>query len=169
MTPYYEENGNECACGCHEHVSGLVRGKPKRFVSGHNLRLVTEKTEIHRRRIGEAQRRAWQTKRKRLPLGSKNKDANGYVRVKVVEGAGRWPLEHTLVIEAALGRKLQRGELIHHINLVPDDNRIENLYLCSGFSEHQRIHASADRVIKTLIDAGVIQFNWDTGEYEAVL
>lgn len=28
-----------CACGCDELISGFVRGKPKRFVSGHNLKL----------------------------------------------------------------------------------------------------------------------------------
>lgn len=127
------------------------------------------KSPEHRARIGEAQRRAWATKRQRLPIGSTNKDANGYVRVKVVEGSGRWPQQHTLVMEKVVGRKLTKGELVHHINLQPDDNRPENLYLCSGFSEHQRIHTSANRLLKLLIEKGVVTFNRTSGEYEAVL
>ena len=51
------------------------------------------KTESHRKAISDGQRRAWETKRQRMPIGSRWIDAGGYVRVKVIRGKGPWKLD----------------------------------------------------------------------------
>jgi|ERR1041384_5147882 hypothetical protein len=72
-------------------------------------------------------------------------------------------LEHTYVMSLHLGRPIEKGETIHHINGFRDDNRIENLELRTGH------HGPGQRVVdmikfceeylakyKPLYDAGKI-------------
>ncbi len=51
----------------------------------------------------------------------------------------KWKLEHRLVLEQHLGRKLQTMEHVHHINGSRVDNRGENLEIASS-SAHSRLH-----------------------------
>jgi len=51
-------------------------------------------------------------------------DKRGYVR------------EQVLVMEQYLGRHLTKEEVVHHINHIKTDNRIENLQLFSSHAEH---------------------------------
>jgi len=48
--------------------------------------------------------------------------------------------EHILVMERKIGRFLLPGEEVHHINHIRDDNRPENLELCSNHSTHLKEH-----------------------------
>lgn len=58
-------------------------------------------------------------------------DSQGYItRQCVVNGKRTFQREHRVVMEAALGRKLRRGETVHHLNGNRTDNRFpENLEL----------------------------------------
>lgn len=56
--------------------------------------------------------------------------ANGYVR------------EHILVVEEYLGRELEDGEVVHHINEDKTDNRPENLIVFKSQSDHMKHHWS---------------------------
>jgi hypothetical protein len=74
--------------------------------------------------------------------GAKSKQTGGYVFVRI--GKGRRKLEHVLIAEKALGRALQKGEHVHHINCDPADNRNENLLICSC-AYHIALHHAMNR------------------------
>ena len=57
---------------------------------------------------------------------------------------GKYRLEHDLVMESHIGRKLRKGEVVHHVNENTLDNRLENLRLML-VGEHMRLHNTGDR------------------------
>lgn len=68
--------------------------------------------------------------RKIRKIGHPRANSVGYVR------------EHILVMEEKLGRNLESGEVVHHINHNRLDNRPENLELKDSVSAHSKYHAS---------------------------
>lgn len=76
-------------------------------------------------------------------------DLDGYVLIpssdpsrKRIDRIHGRSLEHRVVVENQLGRRLERLEVVHHKNSCKIDNRPENLELCSSNGEHLKMELS---------------------------
>lgn len=72
-------------------------------------------------------------------LGNINKD--GYVDIRI---NGDRTYEHILVAEAALGKQLPPGAVVHHIDEDTSNNTPTNLVVCPGEGFHRLIHRRMD-------------------------
>lgn len=76
--------------------------------------------------------------------GGRRTDKLGYVMVwdpgHTMAQASGYLAEHRKVMAEAIGRDLAPGEVVHHINEVKSDNRIENLMLFESQAAHSRHH-----------------------------
>lgn len=76
-------------------------------------------------------------------IGKKVKTNNGYIKIYFPDHPKSdkrgFILEHDLIMECNIGRWLDKDEVVHHINQIRDDNRIENLKLMTR-KEHSQYH-----------------------------
>lgn len=73
---------------------------------------------------------------------------NGYIEVydpnHPSARSRKYVYEHILVMEEHLGRYLEKGEVVHHINGNKQDNRLSNLQLMT-ITEHVKLHSELRR------------------------
>jgi hypothetical protein len=74
--------------------------------------------------------------------GGRRKHSAGYVEAYAPghpSSVRNFVLEHRLIMEKQIGRYLHTWEIVHHVNGIKTDNRIENLELTNRV-EHARLH-----------------------------
>ena len=66
-----------------------------------------------------------------------------YIRIPNHPFANRsgYIFEHRVVVEKQIGRYLYRYEVVHHVNKIKDDNRIDNLILFKDNYAHKKFEA----------------------------
>jgi len=90
------------------------------------------------------------------------KSCQGYVFIykpehPFAQGRKRYVMEHRLVMEAKINRYLAEGEVVHHINGIRYDNRIENLVLLKNNKEHRALHRAPNIIDKRCSKCGLIK------------
>ena len=86
--------------------------------------------------------------------GGVHNRSDGYVLIRIgviprKNKGTRYRLQHRIVMEQHLGRTLLRSEIIHHINGIKNDNRIENLKVMT-----QAEHAKQDYELRKKNEKG---------------
>lgn len=77
---------------------------------------------------------------------------------------GGYVAEHRIVMELHLGRRLRRGEVIHHLDGNKCNNNIENLMLLDK-STHRTLHHQLETVSFQLVQNKLITFNQEKNKY----
>lgn len=116
--------------------NGLVRSRSdavKLFCENNPCEWKRNLSDDRKRKIVEARAKFLETHPRKRSLTDR-----GYIRIKL---NGRKVLEHVLVMEQHIGRRLGPDECVHHINGNHSDNRLDNLQLMTK-SEHARLHGA---------------------------
>lgn len=101
-------------------------------------------------------------KPRRHPPKCSNRNPRSRYHVMTLEN-GKKVVLHRYLMERKLGRSLTSSEVVHHIDMDPLNNTIENLYLYPNESEHQKGHASLRKLVPFLLEKKVIKF--ESGNY----
>lgn len=86
--------------------------------------------------------------------GGRWKDTKGYISIKLqpddffysMARDDGYVMEHRLVMAKTLGRCLKPSEVVHHLNGIPDDNRLKNLVVLSSKKHSLVLQAKAKRI-----------------------
>lgn len=100
--------------------------------------------------------------------GGRYISSDGYVMVRVGTRTRGWRgyrKEHLIVMEKKLGRKLKKGETVHHLDGDKQNNDPGNLVLCQSHADHRGLHSSLDSIAYSLVQAGLVHFDKKRRKY----
>jgi hypothetical protein len=119
-------------------VSKETREKLRKFFKGKPI------SKEHKQNIGKSKT----GDKNAMWKGGKYLDSYGYYKVWAPTHPFKdywgYVFEHRLVMEKHIGRYLPRDKLVHHINEIKTDNRIENLQVMTRI-EHSKYHWKKER------------------------
>jgi len=146
-----------------EPLSIIHKNKISIALMGNKNMLGKHHTKKTKRKIGEGNRGENNGMYKKFGelhpnwKGGKFKSDNGYIMIRVKD---KYELEHRLIMEKYLGRKLCSWETVHHKNGIRDDNRLENLKLLPSnehntkiqkiYQENKRLKEEIKRLLKLI-------------------
>lgn len=108
--------------------------------------------------------------KRQAKIGNKVITTHGYVEIFVgyttnYSGTKHgWIREHVKVMQDSLGRPLQKGEVVHHIDGEKKNNDIGNLDLCS-VKEHNNAHAKIEQIVFELLKQGKVDYDKTNKRY----
>jgi hypothetical protein len=122
-----------CQCGCGEPAPISRRGKQRRFIKNHYPR-------VQPKRYG-ADNPNWKGGVARRTGGRIGIYSPGHPNAELV-GKGKTPyvFRYRLEAEKHLGRYLEPGEVVHHVDDQPTNDVAENLEVKPSQAEHAREH-----------------------------
>jgi len=118
----------------------------KLFYKGHDLHYIAQKFNVGYSTVrGRLREKGIETDRYHCGFTAKE---TGYIYVHMPEHPaankrGYIP-EHTIIMEKAIGRRLNANEVVHHINGIKNDNSLSNLKLMTEY-QHKSLHSKKER------------------------
>jgi hypothetical protein len=105
-----------------------------------------------------------------IQKGSLYRNTNGYLEIYLGNNqgkgrAGKYSLLHRLVTELYFQRTFDKSQVVHHIDGNQLNNNPWNLLVCDDMREHKRIHTQLHKLALGLVEAGIIQFDFDSKTY----
>lgn len=107
-------------------------------------------------------------------IGEKWVDSEGYMKIRlpldvkynhIQRGTNfSYIREHVKVMQDHLGRRLEKGEVVHHIDGNKTNNDISNLDVCT-VQEHNKCHATSEMVVFELYKQGIVKYDSKTKRY----
>lgn len=93
--------------------------------------------------VSEETKKKISESRKMHQCGHKKNRCDGYIALYYPDypssSKDGYVMEHIYIMEQSIGRKLNDDEVVHHINKIKNDNRIENLMVMTKH-DHMSMH-----------------------------